>query len=113
MRTSVEAFKFGLAAFVVPFMFFYSQALLMQGSWLEILHVFATACLGVYLLSAAVQAWFFGPLNAVMRVLLLAGALAMIKGGLATDIAGLVIAVGVFVYQKGLVGTRTIARGLD
>ena len=68
-------------------MFFYSQALLMQGSWPEIVLVFATACLGVYLLSAAVQAWFFGPLNVVMRVPLFIGALAMIKGGLATDIA--------------------------
>jgi TRAP-type uncharacterized transport system fused permease subunit len=45
MKTSVESFKIGLAAFVVPFMFFYSSALLMQGEWLEILHVFVTATL--------------------------------------------------------------------
>ena len=36
MRTSVESFKIGLAAFVVPFMFFYSSTLLMQGNWLNV-----------------------------------------------------------------------------
>ena len=113
MRTSVESFKFGLAAFVVPFMFFYSGALLMQGEWLDILHVFATACVGVYMLAGAVQGWFFGPLNAVLRVLLLVGALGMIQGGLITDLVGLAIAAGLFAYQKGFASPRTVARGLD
>lgn len=113
MRTSVESFRFGLAAFVVPFMFFYSQALLMQGEWLEILHVFVTACLGVYLLSASVQGWYFGPLNMVLRAILLVGALGMIQGGLLSDLAGLAIGGALFAYQKGLARPRTIARGLD
>lgn len=54
MKTSVESFKIGLAAFVVPFMFFYSSALLMQGAWHEILHVVLTAALGIFLLASAV-----------------------------------------------------------
>ena len=113
MRTSVESFRFGLAAFVVPFMFFYSQALLMQGTWLEILHVFVTASVGVYLLSAGVQAWFFGPLNHVMRAVLLVGALSMIAGGWISDVIGLAVGTGVFLYQKGLVQAPTVARGSD
>jgi TRAP-type uncharacterized transport system fused permease subunit len=113
MKTSVESFKLGLAAFVVPFMFFYSDALLMQGSWLEILHVFATACLGVFLLAGAVMAWFMGPLGLVLRAVLLVAALLMIKGGWLTDVIGLATAAGVYLLQKRLVTPATLARGSD
>ncbi|NBB83011.1 MAG: TRAP transporter fused permease subunit, partial [Alphaproteobacteria bacterium] len=60
METSVASFKIGIAAFIVPFMFFYNAALLMDGSWLEILRAGATATLGVFLLSSGVQGWALG-----------------------------------------------------
>lgn len=113
MKTSVESFKIGLAAFVVPFMFFYSQALLMQGSWMEILHVFVTASVGIYMLAAAVQGWYFGRMGAALRVVLLFGALGMIQGGLISDAIGLVIGLALFAYQKRLVTPSVIARGSD
>ncbi|MCC5988281.1 MAG: TRAP transporter fused permease subunit [Pararhodobacter sp.] len=113
MKTSVESFKIGLAAFVVPFMFFYSHALLMQGAWHEILHVFVTACLGIYLLASAVQGWLFGRLGLVLRAITLAGALGMIAGGWMSDIIGLSVAALVFVLQKGFLTPKNAARGLD
>lgn len=113
MKTSVESFKIGLAAFVVPFMFFYSQAMLMQGSWLEILHVFLTASLGIYMLAAAVQGWFFGALGLPLRLLLLIAALSMISGGLISDLIGLVVGGSLFAYQRRFVSTAAIARGAD
>ncbi|PTR19276.1 TRAP transporter permease [Cereibacter azotoformans] len=100
MRTSVEAFKLGLAAFIVPFMFFNSHELLMQGEWAAILHVFLSACLGVLLLSAAVQGWLFGRLNGVLRLLLLGAALAMIDGGWLTDAIGIAAAGLVALLQR-------------
>lgn len=113
MKTSVESFKIGLAAFVVPFMFFYSQAMLMQGTWGEVLHVFVSASIGIYMLSAAVQAWFFGPLPTVLRAILLIGALGMIQGGLLSDAVGLTIGIALFAYQKRMVKPNVIARGAD
>jgi TRAP transporter 4TM/12TM fusion protein len=113
MKTSVEAFKFGLAAFVVPFMFFASPALLMQGEWGEILHVTVSAAFGVFLLSAAVQGWFMGALNPVLRVLVGLAALAMIDGGWLTDAVGLGTAVAVWAIQRRMVTPRTVARGAD
>lgn len=100
MRTSVTAFKFGLAAFIVPFMFFYSPALLMQADWPVILRVTATGTIGVYLLAAAVQGWFFGQANVLGRGLLLVAALCMISGGWKTDLAGLGIAVVLGLWQS-------------
>ncbi len=97
MGTSVASFKIGLAAFIVPFMFFYNSALLMQGDGLEIARALVTAVVGVYLLSAGVQAWFAArPAGALARILLIAAALLMIEGGWLTDLGGIAIAVGVF-----------------
>jgi len=113
MRTSVESFKFGLAAFVVPFMFFYSTEMLMQGEWIDIIHVFITALFGIYLMTSAIQGWMFGPLGPVLRVITLAGALGMIAGGWTSDLIGLSVAGIVLAIQKGLLTPRTAGRGLD
>ncbi|MDR9438492.1 MAG: TRAP transporter permease [Halomonas sp.] len=101
MGTSVASFKIGLAAFIVPFMFFYSPAMLMEGSGMQILRVGVTATLGIVLLAATVQAWFVGPVKAWQRLVMLAGALCMIYGGIYSDIAGLAIGVLMFMMQRG------------
>ena len=60
LETSVTSFKIGIAAFIVPFMFFYNSALLMDGTWLEIGRAGVTALVGVFLLSSGMQGWFVG-----------------------------------------------------
>ena len=112
MRTAVSAFKIGLAAFIVPFIFFYSPAILLEPSpdasllgmampgWLRVVQVATTATIGVCLLASAVQGYFFGHLNLLFRAVLLAGALLMITGGALTDLAGIGIGVGVFLLQR-------------
>lgn len=101
MATSFTSFKIGLTAFIVPFMFFYNAALLMEGEWFVILRAFTTACIGVFFLAAAIQGWFWGShSNWVVRAVLLIAALCMIEGGLYTDIAGAVLAVVAIVLNK-------------
>ncbi|NYS62512.1 TRAP transporter permease [Vreelandella salicampi] len=109
MGTSVASFKIGLAAFIVPFMFFYSPAMLMEGSAMQILRVGVTATLGIVLLSGMVQKWFFGPVNTLQRVVMLVGALFMIYGGIYSDIAGLVIGAILFIMQRRLYGNGKAA----
>ena len=104
LQTAVTSFKIGLAAFIVPFMFFYSPALLMEGTWQEVLRVAITASIGIYLLAASVQGWFFGRLALALRVLILAGAISMIAGGMLTDAIGIGIGLAVFAGQR-LMGT--------
>ncbi|MCV0397871.1 MAG: TRAP transporter permease [Rhizobiaceae bacterium] len=113
MRTSVESFKIGLAAFVVPYMFFYSSTLLMQGEWIDIIHTAVTALVGIYLLSAAVQGWLAGRLNWVWRAVLLIAALSMIKAGWMSDAIGASTAVIVLLWQKGFLTGRSLIRGAD
>jgi TRAP transporter 4TM/12TM fusion protein len=100
MKTSVTSFIYGMAAFLVPFMFFYSPELLLQGDdWGRIIHFATTALIGVYLLAASLQSWFFGPVNQVMRLILLAASLLLITGGLMTDLAGVGLAAVAIAWQ--------------
>lgn len=99
MRTSITAFKIGLAAFIVPFMFFYHPTLLMVGESGTIALHFATALLGVFLLAAGVQGWFLGAANRWVRGALVLAALLMISGTLVTDLLGILLGVVLGAWQ--------------
>ncbi|NNL72060.1 MAG: TRAP transporter permease [Silicimonas sp.] len=102
METSVTSFKIGIAAFIVPFMFVYNSALLMDGTWFEVIRAGLTATFGVFLLSAAVQGWFMGSRSAwFIRLAILVAALFMIEGGLVTDLVGIGLFAGAFGVQRG------------
>jgi len=101
MGTSVASFKIGIAAFIVPFMFFYNSAILMEGETVEIIRAGITATFGVFLLSSGVQGWFLGSRPAwFLRVILILAALFMIEGGWLSDLIGLGTAAAVFFIQK-------------
>ncbi len=103
METSVASFKIGIAAFIVPYMFFYNSAILMDGTSAEVLRAGVTATVGVFLLSSGVQGWFIGRRSAwFLRVALIFAALFMIEGAWITDITGLGIAAAAFFVQKVL-----------
>ena len=101
METSVASFKIGIAAFIVPFMFFYNSAILMDGPWLTVLQAAITAIVGVFLLASGVQGWFVAKRAAwFIRIALVIAALFMIQGGLLSDAIGITISVATFFIQK-------------
>lgn len=91
--TGLVAVKLGLTGYIVPFMFVYGPALLLEGSWLQVLVASITACVGVICLSAALTGYVQGPLAGWQRLAFAAAALVLIKPGLLTDAigAGLVV----------------------
>jgi TRAP transporter 4TM/12TM fusion protein len=115
MSTSVASFKIGIAAFIVPFMFFYNGNLLMQGpivevagemvhqapAWYNLVRAGLTAVFGIFLLSSGIQGWFLGSRPAwFLRVALIIAALLMIEGGIITDLIGVGTAVAIFLIQR-------------
>ncbi|HEA51384.1 TRAP transporter permease [Marinobacter antarcticus] len=101
METSVASFRIGIAAFIVPFMFFYNGALLMEAGWFEIARALITALFGVYMLSGGVLGWFANvSASWVARLMLVGAALLMIEGGLITDLTGITLAALVFLMQR-------------
>lgn len=110
METSVASFKMGLAAFIVPFMFFYNSALLMDAEPMAIIRALVTALVGVYLLSSGVQAWFLRYAAPwYLRILLIIAAFLMIEGGIYTDLAGIAAGAIAFFVQKVINGRLTQA----
>ncbi|MEO0636803.1 MAG: TRAP transporter fused permease subunit [Pseudomonadota bacterium] len=69
MQTAFASMKLGWTAYVVPFLFVASPAMLLNGDWGEVVWTVATACLGVYLLSAALVGHLAGRLSAPQRAL--------------------------------------------
>ncbi|WP_102026601.1 TRAP transporter permease [Salirhabdus sp. Marseille-P4669] len=102
MKTGVKAFQLGLAAFIVPFVFIYSPELLLQSDdTFNIVIAVITALIGVYLLAAAVQGWFFGKRALwYTRMLLLAASLLFIWTGFITDFIGIGVVLLVVAIQK-------------
>lgn len=90
-KTGWTAFRMALPSFVVPFFFALNPALLMQGSFFEILHSGFTAAIGIWLFSIAVMGTFNGRMPWWGRLVLLAGSVLLMVGGWATDLAGLAL----------------------
>jgi TRAP transporter 4TM/12TM fusion protein len=110
MATSVASFKIGISAFIVPFMFFYNGALLMDGTWLQIIRALITATAGVFLLSAGIQGWWVGArANPLIRIALIVVALLMIEGGWQSDLIGLAGAGALFLLTRAMRGRTSTA----
>ena len=69
-KTAMAGMQYGIAAFILPFVFPFSPGLLMNGSPTEIAISFVTAVLGVLGVAAALVGFLFRPLNPVFRILL-------------------------------------------
>jgi TRAP transporter 4TM/12TM fusion protein len=100
LKTSVESFRLGLAAYLVPFMFFYSPQLLLIGEPWRIGLAFVTGVFGVYFLAAAVQGWFVTSMSAIPRLFMLIAAVTLIYGTVHTDLIGAAIVAALFFYQR-------------
>lgn len=91
MQTGWSAWKLGLAGFIVPFMFVYNRALLLEGYWYELLLAVATSMLGVFALATSVEGWLRGPLPWWQRGVMSVASILLIVPGWTTDLAGLVL----------------------
>ena len=101
MKTGVASVKLALAGFIVPFMFVFSpQLMLINTTFLEGAWTSLTACVGVFLLSVAVEGYLFAHVATWLRIVTLAGALGLMQPGLLTAAVGIATLAVVFFIQK-------------
>ena len=101
MDTSWAAVKMGLTAYIIPFMFVSSPALLLIGEPVTVLVAAVTAGIGVVCLAGGLHEYFlFGRARAWERAMLLAAALLLIKPGLVTDIVGASLIAATLLSQR-------------
>jgi TRAP transporter 4TM/12TM fusion protein len=84
-----EGVKLGIAAFVIPFAFVYSPALLLNGTLEEIVLAVTTAVIGASLVAAGIRGYLFGLLNLIQRIVLFAGGLFLIAPDITFPLIGL------------------------
>jgi TRAP transporter 4TM/12TM fusion protein len=100
MSTGIEAFKLGIAGFLVPFAFVYQPALLLQGSWPEVAKAFALTAIGVVCLAAALIGFVSAPLTGTQRALLIAAAVLLVFPTRGMELLGLLLAGGTLVWMR-------------
>jgi len=102
-KTGFVACRLGIAAYVIPWIFCFSGALLMEGTPIFIIQSAITATVGVYALASGAQGVFLEHrLPILMRVVAFACALCLIISGTMTDLVGIALLVILIVCVKFL-----------
>ena len=103
MKTAVNACKIGFAGFIVPFVFCYDSAMMLQGSFGQIVLVCVTALLGCIGMSCGMQGWYFSKgqrISMAERLIITAAGLCMMIPSTLLSIVGAAILVAMFFLSK-------------
>ena len=101
MKTGITATKLAIAAFIVPYIFAYNPAMLLEGvtGWYQVVQIALSALLGLFGVAAALNGHLFRKVPVVLRLALMAGGLCMMVPETLTDIVGFAAVAAVVIYQ--------------
>jgi TRAP transporter 4TM/12TM fusion protein len=94
------AFFYGIASYILPFMFLYGPGLLMQGGWGEIALAVISGFIGVYCIATFVVGYMKHALPLWQRGVMAIAGIALLYQDLLTDIIGLTLVIGIVVIGK-------------
>lgn len=101
VKTGFTSMRLALAGYIIPFMFVFNPALLLQDvTPLEAVRVIATGTIGVLLLAVAVEGHFMTKVPVWLRIVIVAGALLLMSPDGMTDLVGVAIGTGALVVQS-------------
>ena len=95
MKTGLKGFSFALVGFLVPFVFVYNPAILLQGTVVEIVIATAQMALGTYFLAITVSGFFKRNLKAWERIALFAAAICLIAPEVISTVIGIVLGLAI------------------
>ena len=109
MKTGVNATKLAIAAFIIPYILALNPAMVfVDTTVLEVVAIVITSLIGMFGLSMALEGYFHGTMNPVLRVVSAVGGLMLIYPGLLTDAVGIVL-VGAVIAAQFLREKKTAA----
>ncbi len=102
MKTGLNATKLAIAAFIVPYVFALSPAMLLidVSGPVEIVQICISALIGIFGIAASLNGYFIRKIPVPLRLLLMVGGLCMVFPGTVTDVLGLVMIAGTALYQR-------------
>jgi len=100
IETGFISVEMGIAAFIVPFIFMYSNELLMTGEWYAILMMSVQTAFGIVLVAGGLMGNIFVNINVVSRVVFVICGILIMVSGYMTTIIGIVIGALCFLYNR-------------
>jgi TRAP transporter 4TM/12TM fusion protein len=100
MSTGIEAFKLGMAGFLIPFAFVFQPALLLEGDLWAILKGTGLTAVGIGCLAAALVGHVWTPLNWLLRLLFVTAASLLVFPTIGFELLGMGLALGLFIWAK-------------
>jgi len=100
MKTMLTAFKFSKGLYILPFMFYFRPAILLQGSLLLIIETITTILFGLIAFASFWENFLFKKLKLFERLFLLMAALFLFFPNLLGNGIGLILFISVIFSQK-------------
>ena len=103
MKTAWNATRLAIAAFIIPYIFAYNNALIFVGNdvkFLSVASIVISATLGMASIASGLMGYLIRDMKWISRIALVAGGLLMVIPGTVTDLAGLAVLVVVLVLQR-------------
>ncbi|MBR0446710.1 MAG: TRAP transporter permease [Oscillospiraceae bacterium] len=106
MKTAFTSTKLAIGAFIVPYVFALSPAMLFVDTTpMSVVLICITSCIGIFAVSAALQGYFLTHMKWYERIVCAAGGLLLIYPGIVTDVigvglVGLVLIIQLIVRKK-------------
>ncbi len=100
MKTAFTATKLAIGAFIVPYVFALSPAMLFVDTTpMAVILICLTSCIGIFAVSASLQGYFLTHMKWYERIICAAGGLLLIYPGIVTDAIGVGLVSIVLVIQ--------------
>ena len=99
-KTGFTAFRMGLVAYIIPFIFLLNPAILMVGTGVEVALAAVTSIVGVFCLTGAIEGYMFKYWSKVTRAMLAVAALCTMIPGNVTDLIGIALIVAAWLLDK-------------
>ena len=102
MKTAFNATRLAIAAFIIPYIFAFNNAMIVVGDdvtvW-SVASITISATLGMLSIASGLMGYLIHDLKWISRIALIAGGLLMIIPGTVSDLAGFAVLAAIFVLQ--------------
>ena len=100
MKTALNASRLAIAAFIVPYIFAYSPAMLfIDADVVQVVIIIVTSLVGLTGVAGGLEGYMVTNMNPIQRILAVVGGLCLIIPGTVTDLAGIAIVGASVVWQ--------------
>ena len=102
MKTALNATRLAIAAFIIPYIFAYNNAMIFVGdvTFFGVASIVISATLGMASIASGFMGYLIHDLKWYSRIALIAGGLLMVIPGTVTDLAGLAILIVILLIQR-------------